>query len=559
MEFLMKYKFIVLGIGIILVGGIVGILVFNKGNTTVETSVTAGEQKTLATEAKVIEVEEKVIKVAADTSVDKVEEKEETVVKYKDKEITIPKRTVAAAKDSEDGQKQKTAGENATVASFENDGQYVGIDVSSWQGNINWPQVAASGVQFAMIRVGFRGYAEEGNIKEDAYFRQNVKGAVSNGIKVGIYFYSTARTEDEALQEAAWVVDKIKAYSITYPVAYDFEEFGMHRTANISGQQATNNAIAFLNYIGSQGFGTMMYANKSDITNRFQKSRLPYKFWLAHYTSSTDYTGSYQMWQRTSKGSVPGISGYVDMNIAYFGYGSVAKPKHTHDFENGTVIGKIVEPTCTKPGYKVMRCKECSESQKIDIPATGKHEYEWVVDEKNSTEGKYILIGTCKICKETTKKTSTERPVTNTTNSITNTNTTNTVDNNTTNSVVNETDTSNTVNNEIADGNTSDSENKTNTVVDENTSATDTTVENKVANETSNTEGTLDPHTHVWDEGTVVTEATCTEEGERAYKCSCGETKTEKIPALGHNYSNGSCTRCGNEDPDFEAQTNEEE
>ena len=351
-----------------------------------------------------IEVKEEVIQVVPDTTIDEsmlptsAEDGEKTV-KYKDKEVVIPKRKVAAVKDAEDGQKQKTGGETATVSSFENDGQYVGIDVSQWQGKINWSQVAASGVQFAMIRVGFRGYAAEGNIKEDAYFRQNINGAVANGIKVGIYFYSTARNEEEAIQEAAWTVDKIKSYAITYPVAYDFEEFGMHRTASISGEQATNNAIAFLNYVGSQGFGTMMYANKSDITSRFQKSRLPYKFWLAHYTSATNYTGKYDMWQRTSKGSVPGISGYVDMNIAYFGYGSVAKPRHTHDFENGTLIKKE-DATCLKAGYKVMRCKECSESKEIEIPKLTTHKYgDWILDQAATETENGLKHRVCSICK----------------------------------------------------------------------------------------------------------------------------------------------------------------
>lgn len=494
MEVLSKYKIIFILIGLVIVSTAIFLIIHNTNDKQV--SVASAEPKTLAAEAEIVEVQEKIIKVAVDNSVDDVEEKEETVVKYKDKEITIPKRTVAAAKDSEDGQKQKTAGENATVSSFENDGQYVGIDVSSWQGNINWSQVAASGVQFAMIRVGFRGYAEEGNIKEDAYFRQNIKGAVSNGIKVGIYFYSTARTEDEALQEAAWVVDKIKSYAITYPVAYDFEEFGMHRTASISGAQATNNAIAFLNYVGSQGFGTMMYANKNDITNRFQKGRLPYKFWLAHYTSSTDYTGSYQMWQRTSKGSVPGISGYVDMNIAYFGYGSVAKPKHTHDFEHGTIIGKVVEPTCVEAGYKMMRCKECSESERIEIPATGVHKFsDWVLDEKNSTSGKYVYTRTCSICKKIETKVTKEKLNTNTVianetsnsvsidNSSTNETSTN-INNNVDNSIVNnavENTSSDTVVNNTTNTSTSVVENTTTTVENNTvTTVTEPPVENSL-------------------------------------------------------------------------------
>lgn len=202
---------------------------------------------------------------------------EEKTVKYKDKEIKIPKTKVAAANSAEDSQKQKTGGQSISAqeaaSQFENDGQSVGIDVSAHQGKIDWAAVKASGVEFAMIRCGFRGNSQ-GGIFQDAYFKSNIQGAVNNGIFVGIYFYSTAINEEEALQEAAWVVNTIKSYRITYPVAYDFEDFGKYRCAGVSGEQATSNAIAFLNYVKSSGYAPMMYANKNDISSRFNKGRL---------------------------------------------------------------------------------------------------------------------------------------------------------------------------------------------------------------------------------------------------------------------------------------------
>lgn len=319
-------------------------------------------------------------------TVNEVEEEntveENVVVKevtHKGKTVKVPKAEVAAANSKEDSQVKKTGGESTSaeeaVNKFENDGQSVGIDVSAHQGRIDWAQVKASGIEFAMIRCGFRGYTE-GKIYEDAYFKSNINGAVNNGIMVGIYFYSVAMNEEEALQEAAWVVERIKSYRITYPVVYDFEDFNRGRTAGISGEQATANANTFLNYIASQGYTPMMYASKNDISNRFNKGNLNYKFWLAHYTSETDYTGSYQMWQYTSKGSVAGINGNTDMNVAYFRYGAVAEPKHTHDFANGTEIrNKTKQPTCTEAGEKYIRCKDCSESERQEIPALGHGQY----------------------------------------------------------------------------------------------------------------------------------------------------------------------------------------
>ena len=166
----------------------------------------------------------------------KEKEEEKTppkTVTYQDKTVTVPKSTVAAVNSSEDAEKDKEKGgeevaQDKVEEMFENIGQKsMGIDVSAHQGVIDWSQVKASGVDFAMIRVGFRGQTQ-GSIFEDKYFKSNVTGAIKNGIKVGIYFYSTAISEEEALEEAAWVVNKIAPYNITYPVVYDFEDFGRY-------------------------------------------------------------------------------------------------------------------------------------------------------------------------------------------------------------------------------------------------------------------------------------------------------------------------------------------
>lgn len=419
------------------------------------------------------------------------ENKVQKEVTYKGKKVKVAKAEVAPANSAEDSQKQKTGGEQVSAAQavekFENDGQSAGIDVSAHQGRIDWGQVRASGIEFAMIRCGFRGQTA-GAIYEDAYFKTNISNAVKNGVKVGIYFYSTAVNETEALEEAAWVVETIKRYSITYPVAYDFEDFGRYRCAGVSGSQATSNAITFLSYVSSKGYQPMMYANKNDISSRFERGRLSgYKFWLAHYTSATNYTGSYQMWQYTSSGSVPGISGRVDMNVAYFRYGAVAKPKHTCDFTNGTIINtpESKAPTCTEKGVQYRRCKDCSESQAEELPALGHTYGDYVVTTKPTVSAVGVETRTCKTCGATETKEIPKLPP------DTNTNT-----------------------NANANANTN-TNNNTNT----NTQTTPT-------------------HTHDYTNGTVQSDtATCTADGIKTIKCAtCDQTTTEASPAKGHNW-----------------------
>lgn len=256
-------------------------------------------------------------------------EVEQKKITFWDKEIEIPKVEVAKVNDKEDIQNKVTDNSISSskadkitveevVQKNENKETTIGIDVSKWQGYIDWKKVKNNGIEFAMIRIGYRG-STEGKIYMDPYFEQNIKGALDNGINVGIYFFSMAITEEEAIQEAAWTVDIIKKYKITYPVAYDFESFGQDRVATISKEQMNNNAVAFLSYIKTNGYDAMMYGSKNAFNTKWTMSKFSnFKIWLAHYTEQTDYSGRYNMWQHTSKGIVDGINGNVDMNIAYF-------------------------------------------------------------------------------------------------------------------------------------------------------------------------------------------------------------------------------------------------
>ncbi len=199
-----------------------------------------------------------------------------------------------------------------------------GIDVSLYQGIIDWAKVKKSGVDFAMIRAGYRGY-ETGGLVEDRMFSKNLLGVTSNGLKVGIYFYTQAINETEAKEEAKYVLNLIKKYGvkITYPITIDTEltptETG--RADNLSVSKRTAIVKAFCETISNAGYTPMIYANKYWLTSNLDMTKLSkYDVWLAHYTNKTDYKGKYTIWQYTDKGNVNGIDGYVDKNYGYKNY-----------------------------------------------------------------------------------------------------------------------------------------------------------------------------------------------------------------------------------------------
>lgn len=203
-----------------------------------------------------------------------------------------------------------------------------GIDVSVYQGTIDWSKVKKDNIDFAMIRSGYRGYGINGTLVEDSMFSKNILGAVANGIDVGIYFYTQAITVEEAKEEAKFVVNLIKRYGvkITYPIAVDTElstakPEGTGRADSISVEERTKIIKAFCDTIKDLGYTPMIYANKYWLNEDLDMSKLSnYDVWLAHYTNQTDYKGKYTMWQYTDSGNVQGIIGNVDKNYCYKKY-----------------------------------------------------------------------------------------------------------------------------------------------------------------------------------------------------------------------------------------------
>ncbi len=193
----------------------------------------------------------------------------------------------------------------------------MGIDVSKWNGNINWSQVKNSGVNFVIIRCGYRG-SSAGALIEDPKFRANIQGASAAGLRVGVYFFTQAVNEVEAVEEASMCINLCRGYSLSFPIYIDVEGSNGRGDA-VSNSQRTANIKAFCGTIQSAGYRAGVYANKTWFTQKINTAQLTgYKIWLAQYAANVSYTATrYDMWQYTSKGSVPGISGNVDMNILY--------------------------------------------------------------------------------------------------------------------------------------------------------------------------------------------------------------------------------------------------
>lgn len=215
----------------------------------------------------------------------------------------------------ENGEYQYT--ENGQVTSHK------GIDVSQFQEDIDWQKVAASGVEFAIIRVGYRGYGT-GKLMEDTKFADNIQGAINAGVKVGVYFFSQAVSEAEALEEAAFVLERIAPYKLDYPVVFDVEKVAdkSGRMNQISVEERTKVTQTFCQAIKQAGYEPMIYHNMEMGSLLIDLGQLQeYDKWFAYYGTELYFPYDFKMWQYSESGKVDGINTAVDMNMAFKRWG----------------------------------------------------------------------------------------------------------------------------------------------------------------------------------------------------------------------------------------------
>lgn len=200
------------------------------------------------------------------------------------------------------------------ITNYKTENTKIGIDVSKWQEEIDWEKVKNSGVEFAIIRVGYQ-TEYDGEYVVDPYFIQNIEGAKAVGLPVGIYFYSYAKTVEQATEQAEWVTEQLSDYEIDLPIAFDWESWTSFNTTGMSFYTINKVANTFLNKITDNGYKAMLYGSESYLKDIWYPSK--YDTWLAHYIAKTNYDGDYFLWQMCDTGIVDGIDNYVDINIMY--------------------------------------------------------------------------------------------------------------------------------------------------------------------------------------------------------------------------------------------------
>lgn len=196
----------------------------------------------------------------------------------------------------------------------------LGVDVSYYQGEIDWDKVKADGYEFAFIRLGYRGYGEEGTLNLDERFHENIQNARKAGLDVGVYFFAQAVNEEEAVEEAEFVLDALEGYELQMPVVYDPESItdDEARTNDVTGEQFTRNADAFCRTVEEAGYEPMIYCNMMWEAFELDLEQLSdYPVWYADYEAFPQTPYAFEIWQYTDQGTVDGISTATDINIQF--------------------------------------------------------------------------------------------------------------------------------------------------------------------------------------------------------------------------------------------------
>ncbi len=204
------------------------------------------------------------------------------------------------------------------ITEFKNDKAKIGIDVSSWQGNINWQKVKSAGVEFAFIRIGYQvGYG--GEYVLDKYFTQNIENATTVGLPVGIYFYSYADSVAEAKSQAEWIAEQLDGYTVELGVAFDWEDWSNFNLTGMSFHTINRVAATFLDTLVDKGYQGLLYGSLNYLRRIWQPEKYleGHAVWLAQYYTEPTYEKSFRFWQLSSSGRVDGITGDVDLDIMY--------------------------------------------------------------------------------------------------------------------------------------------------------------------------------------------------------------------------------------------------
>lgn len=201
------------------------------------------------------------------------------------------------------------------INKYKFDDTMIGIDVSRWQGDIDYTQVKEAGVEFVIMRMGVQSGSKK-DLEMDSFYKKNIENAKNAGLKVGVYLYSVALNQDKAREQAKWVVKNLNGMKLDFPIAYDWENWQYIREYNVSIHDLNMNFEAFADELNKNGYDTMLYSSKYYL-NHIWNNRKDYPVWQAHYADQTEMDKNGIMWQFSDKGKVPGITGNVDLDIYY--------------------------------------------------------------------------------------------------------------------------------------------------------------------------------------------------------------------------------------------------